>query len=330
MFTSLEQKTNVVQNNSKFNKKRNRQVQSNINHEHSTSEEIEEPEHTMHNILKEKAVKRKLIESTKNIKHKYKELKADLMSENAFLEQTFKPITKPLQALLDENKNTDKYTTTPIDIKKPLLNILLKTHLNQLSLPISRNTICDTTYGVRLVGGLYMMGKNTVQFIDNDIVINDVTYKGTEGLYELLFKKKPEGFTKNDLETYSAILKQTLAHKKRYVQTAPINANKGFKYTTIIKTLFPPPHLLTIPTSRSSSSSSDASSPRFGIPTSVGNGLQWKNEILNHIDYVHWNDPNELVVRLQLLMASKMAGHTSHDNEIIAIEEELREAKIIE
>ncbi|XP_066585314.1 uncharacterized protein [Prorops nasuta] len=50
----------------------------------------------------------------------------------------------------------------------------------------------------------------------------------------------------------------------------------------------------------------------------------------NHVkDYVYWNNPNELVNRLKLLIASKNAGHTNHDNEIISIIEELREDGII-
>ncbi|KYM95853.1 hypothetical protein ALC62_13504 [Cyphomyrmex costatus] len=48
----------------------------------------------------------------------------------------------------------------------------------------------------------------------------------------------------------------------------------------------------------------------------------------NKIDYVHWDNPNELVDRLQLLEASRQAGHNAHDNEILFIEE-LREAGLI-
>jgi hypothetical protein len=48
------------------------------------------------------------------------------------------------------------------------------------------------------------------------------------------------------------------------------------------------------------------------------------------IDYVYWNDPNELVNRLRLLVASQSAGHTGHSNEIVSVIEELREANIIE
>ena len=45
--------------------------------------------------------------------------------------------------------------------------------------------------------------------------------------------------------------------------------------------------------------------------------------------YVHWDDPNELVERLRLLDAAQAAGNNNHNNEIMSIIEELREAEII-
>lgn len=48
-----------------------------------------------------------------------------------------------------------------------------------------------------------------------------------------------------------------------------------------------------------------------------------------NVSYTYWNDPNELVDRLRLLVASKSAGHSGHVNEIMSIIEELREADII-
>jgi hypothetical protein len=50
----------------------------------------------------------------------------------------------------------------------------------------------------------------------------------------------------------------------------------------------------------------------------------------NAIDLIYWDDPNELVERLHLLIASQAAGNFNHRNEIISIIEELREANIIE
>jgi len=49
----------------------------------------------------------------------------------------------------------------------------------------------------------------------------------------------------------------------------------------------------------------------------------------NKIDYVHWNDPNELVDRLRLLDVSRRADNNAHNNEILSIIEELYEAGII-
>ena len=49
----------------------------------------------------------------------------------------------------------------------------------------------------------------------------------------------------------------------------------------------------------------------------------------NKIDYVYWDDPSELVDRLRLLEASRQADHNAHDNEILSIIEELREANLI-
>jgi len=49
----------------------------------------------------------------------------------------------------------------------------------------------------------------------------------------------------------------------------------------------------------------------------------------NVIDYVHWDDPNELVDRLRLLEVLRQAGHNAYDNAMLSIIEELREAGII-
>ena len=45
---------------------------------------------------------------------------------------------------------------------------------------------------------------------------------------------------------------------------------------------------------------------------------------------MYWDDPNELVDRLRLLISSTTAGHNNHNNEIISLIEELKEANIIQ
>ena len=46
-------------------------------------------------------------------------------------------------------------------------------------------------------------------------------------------------------------------------------------------------------------------------------------------DYENWDDPNDLVDHLRVLVAKRNAGFIGHNNEIQFIIEELRKAKII-
>lgn len=49
----------------------------------------------------------------------------------------------------------------------------------------------------------------------------------------------------------------------------------------------------------------------------------------SQVDYKFWDDPNELVNRLRLLVAERSAGNNNHENEILSIIEELREAQFV-
>lgn len=74
--------------------------------------------------------------------------------------------------------------------------------------------------------------------------------------------------------------------------------------------------------------SSDPSSEKSGAGILPTNWMRYHKNNKNN-SYTHWDDPNELVDRLRLLVASKSAGHSGHTNEILSIVEELREAHII-
>lgn len=171
------------------------------------------------------------------------------------------------------------------------------------------NTI-DHTYGPRMEGDTVMIGDGTLEFDKNDLYIKGTRYTGTQGLYELIFMKKPdrEYFSQNDMNAYKSILISTNAHRQRYKPDKQINSNSSYKYRTIIRNLFP-----------------------RGGKMSVGNEfLMGKLASGNDaVEYMHWNDVNELVERLRLLIASQRSGHTGHNNEIVSIIEELREARVI-
>lgn len=179
--------------------------------------------------------------------------------------------------------------------------------------------IFDSTYGVRNDPELdkWYIGSKTVTFDKfNNIVVDSKRYPGTGGLYELMFMKDPNDalIKPQDLEYYKEILERSCAHRQGYDPASRIIGTAMPKYVAYIKPLVNP-------TTRKTSSKSKKSA--------VGSGFNYKINNNKPIEYVYWDDINELVDRLRLIYASKMAGNPSHDNEIASIIEELKEAGIL-
>lgn len=198
----------------------------------------------------------------------------------------------------------------------------------------------DFTYGIYYDGATWKMGSYEVRFYDNDVIIDGVRYKGTPGLFELIFKKHPSNtFTQNDLKTYKTMLMYTKAHVS---EDGKIKSNRGYKYTNIISNMFPPrkrTKRLSLALEVLNKSIQDRDLRRKVAMPRVPPGFQEKRKKLGEglmlkvnnaiVNYTHWDDPNELCDRLRLLVASKYAGNTNHDSEIVSILEELKEADII-
>lgn len=163
----------------------------------------------------------------------------------------------------------------------------------------------DKVYSVYSKGTQLMLGNLTFSIDNDDIIVGNTRYKGSRGLYELIFKKVPkeELCTESDKKMYKDILMRTNAHKRGN----QIMGNKGHKYKHVIAPLF-------------------ASQRGSGISSRIPNKMRLSK---SRKDYVHWDDPNELIDRLRLLLSSEEAGHNGHNNEIISIVEELREAGLI-
>ena len=171
----------------------------------------------------------------------------------------------------------------------------------------------DHVYGVYFDKDEMLLGNKQFDIDkDDSIIIDKVRYIGTPGLYELIFKRIPDDiiYTEDDMQKYKSILLATNAHKRNYDAQGQLRSNRGYKYKQIIAPLM-------------------SIEPKKKIS---GKGIFMPRAMTltdNKIDYVHWDDPNELVDRLRLLNASRHAGHNAHDNEILSIIEELREVGII-
>ncbi|XP_070521848.1 uncharacterized protein [Cardiocondyla obscurior] len=164
----------------------------------------------------------------------------------------------------------------------------------------------DSVYGVYFNDNGTMIGNKRVDLDKNDnILIDGKKYPETVGLYELIFMRFPDesSYTDTDKENYKSILMVTNAHKRDYNSQNQVKSNKGHKYKNIIAPV---------------------------LSKKIGQGIPYAVTLNNNkIDYVHWDDPNELVDRLRLLEASRYAGYNAHDNAILSIIEELCEVKFI-
>lgn len=196
----------------------------------------------------------------------------------------------------------------------------------------------DINFGIdqNLETGKFSIGDSVLDFKGPDIIVYmhddksntkiPQTYIGTSGLYELLFKKQPIGYTDQDVARYMDIGYRTNLFRRNYSAFEQINGNNTSKYRNIIK-----PNL---GSSKKKSKKTNLGSSKKKSKKKKGGSLPIENSLqLQHnskpIEYVYFDDVNELVDRLRLLIASKDAGNTSHDNEIISIINELREASVI-
>ncbi|KYM95150.1 hypothetical protein ALC62_14211 [Cyphomyrmex costatus] len=307
------------------------------------------------NIAERERTAKLIAKTRESIRKKHRALKTGIMESEIALEKKFKPIVEPLRQIVDiterdksskirdvvkvktlkdsqhhfpstqdeevfETSNrTDPSLETSVrevlstpqgrDRLNSQLGPLGHIYINALLSGDKRNEI-DLVYGVYFDENGTMMGDKKFDVdTDDTIIIDGNRYKGTPGLYELIFKRLPDDdiYTENDKQTYKSILLTTNAHRRRHNAEMPVKSNKGYKYKYIIGPLV---------------SAHRTMSLGAGVPTTM-------RVTDDKVDYVHWDDPNELVDRLQLLDASRTAGNNAHDNEILSILEELREAGFI-
>mgnify|MGYP001307937683 CR=1 FL=1 len=70
----------------------------------------------------------------------------------------------------------------------------------------------DKYFGVIMEGGnRYKMGDKYVRVKESDLIIDRKKYIGTPGLWSLIMRKRPSGYTADDLATYRDVILQTNA-----------------------------------------------------------------------------------------------------------------------
>ncbi|XP_044588014.1 uncharacterized protein LOC123267455 [Cotesia glomerata] len=302
-------------------------------------------------ILKQKDVLHQISQASDAIRRKHKLLKLGKDTAEKAMDEMFKPIVTPLKTLIEssgrkvkqenikeeikaetKNENSDQQpdnfdslisddesfinsnrqhrSTEPLASSSPIkTDHLLKTYIQKLN---RNHKEIDFRYGVRKKNKAMFIGNSNIYFNNDEINVQDKVYPMTHGLLELLVKKDPQDsvVTQNDKKHYLDIVERTNMYWKNYKPDTSIFNDLSPKFQNYVVEFLAKRH------------------PNFSKGGGLPSHMIVKKKNRN-MDYVYWDDPNELVERLRLLIASQSAGNTSHTNEIISIIEELREAEII-
>ena len=139
--------------------------------------------------------------------------------------------------------------------------------------------------------------------MNKNIVVGDKKFKGTRGLWELLMSKKPDTyyFDDNDYDEYAKLMVKTNALHSGYdPKNSYPRSSRGDKWNLI----------------RNIWANRENIKKREGYE---GEGV-----------VVIPSDPNALLERLDLLLASQKAGHTGVRNELVSICDELKRQDVLD
>ena len=160
----------------------------------------------------------------------------------------------------------------------------------------------DTTFGVRKEGDHHYIGnKHVIITEDDDIIIKESgdRFIGTKGLWELITSKKPNKdlYKEEDYADYERLMIKTNALHRDYDPSNPLpRGSKSDKWKSLL-------------------------APIWHTREKYYEG---KGTVIMS------SDPNALLERLNLLLASKKAGHTGVGNELVSICDELKRQGILD
>ena len=156
----------------------------------------------------------------------------------------------------------------------------------------------DKTFGINKIDGHHYIGDTQVIIHKNNIIIDDEKFTGTPGLWDLIMlKEPPEDYHTDDMEKYIKILRKThVLHQGNNPNNPYPKSSKSNKWNRILRHIW------------------EYRGARF-----EGEGI-----------VIMLSDPNALLERLDLLLASQKAGHTGVGNKLVSICDELKRQGILD
>ena len=157
----------------------------------------------------------------------------------------------------------------------------------------------DDKFGIRYEKGHHYIGDKHVIIYDDDIIIKDSNkiLEGTTGLWELIMSKHPKDFSEVDYDNYKYLMITSNAlHRDNNPKNPYPKASGSHKWSFLL-------------------------SPIWKMKKE---GYEGKGVV------VIPSDPNALLERLDLLLASQKAGHTGVRNELVSICDELKRQGVLD
>ena len=145
--------------------------------------------------------------------------------------------------------------------------------------------------------GEYKGNRKMLTIAYNNIYVDGEKFTGTPGLWELIMEDKPnpKNYNEEDKKNYGNLLFKTNAlHQNFDPKNSYPRASRSYKWQNIL-------------------------SPIWAAKAYEGEGV-----------VVIPSDPNALLERLDLLLASQEAGHTGVRNELVSICDELKRQGVLD
>ena len=267
---------------------------------------------------------RDFIETRKRIKDNFVARKVGEAEYQTGLTKLFKPVTETQKA------TAEKITSELIPIKEGLEKIpditfptypaveMTKEEIEKLG-PIATDALIklaskkgiDKSFGLTVKNQKLHIGDKPITIKDDNIIIEDVEYEGTPGLWELIISQEPqEGkYTEDDYLNYINLLVQTnTIYQGNNPNQNRAKSSGGDKWNKLISPVWE--HIR--------ESKKPLKRKRRQQDPITGEGLK-----------ILPSDPNALIERFDLLFSSQKAGHTGVRNEIISILDELKRQRVI-
>ena len=168
---------------------------------------------------------------------------------------------------------------------------------------------CDTTFGIRKEKDHHYIGNKHVIVDGNDIIIrkNGERFKGTSGLWELITSKTPKDYSERDYDNYEDLMIMTNALHRNNDEDNPHPKGSGSnKWKNLLSPIW--------------------YRKKGGLYTFHKKKEGYEGEGVVVIP----SDPNALLERFDLLLASQKAGHTGVRNELVSICDELKRQDVLD